>query len=95
MSTELNENQTDTPIDTIYTSIFLGQVKWQNLTRASLTNKIVYGSFLMEGILMILGNALLILVITAYKPLRRKEMYIMAGLAMGDLLYGRYNPAQR
>ncbi len=75
--------------ENLFYNVFLGTVEWQPLTNATVANLFIYGSFFIEGILMVLGNALLICVILSYKALRRKELYIMAGLAMGDLLYGR------
>ncbi len=75
--------------ETNNTNLFLGTVEWQNLTEATVTQLFVYGSFFVEGILMVSGNILLICVIMAYKALRRKEMYILAGLAFGDVLYGK------
>ncbi len=67
----------------------MGTVEWQNLTKASGTQLFAFGSFFVEGILMVSGNILLICVIMSYKALRRKEMYIVAGLGLGDMLYGK------
>ncbi len=72
-----------------YPNLFLGTLECQKLTEATVTQLFVYGSFFVEGILMVSGNILLIFVIMAYKALRRKEMYIVAGLALGDMLYGK------
>ncbi len=74
---------------TFFSNPFLGSAVWQNLTDATVTQLFLYGSFFVEGILMVSGNILLICVIMAYKALRRKEMYILAGLAMADMLYGK------
>ncbi len=49
----------------------------------------LFGSIrLAEGSVMCLGNLLLAVIILKHKQLRRKEMMPIAGLAIGDAIYG-------
>ena len=62
-----------------------------NLTtfKVPLSNLILYCTCIVEGVFMIFGNALLCAVVLSYEKLRRKELVILAGLAFGDLVYGK------
>lgn len=55
------------------------------------SNLVVYGIFIGEGALMTVGNVAIVLAILCFKPMRRKELLLLAGLSTGDVLYGKYN----
>ncbi len=49
---------------------------------------------IVEGFLILVGNILLVVIILSQKNLRRKEFLTLAGLAVGDAIYGECRTRQ-
>ncbi len=61
----------------------------EDVANPNVRRAIVYAFFSVEGAVMVFGNLILAIIIFCHKPLRRKELIIMGGLAIADLIYGK------